>query len=173
MRDLITLTLVAFLAGCAIAHEAKTSEKQPIRIEILCEKSQICEHSGNDIHLTIRLINTSTNAIELPISFLRKSGPIIELVDNKTGRTSSLRKILADRSLLNELKIIQPGQHENIDWIISTDEIEQFQQHEIDITLRASISTSIVANHNKENVKADGMIKISGRPINNTWSNQR
>lgn len=168
MRNFIIGILVVFLASCATAHEVKILETKPIRIDILCEKPQMCEYNGKDIYLTIRLINTSANTIELPISFLRKSGPIIELVDNKTGRTSSLRRNLVDRGLLNELKTIQPGQHENIDWVISIDEIEQFQQHEIDITLRASISTSIVANHNKENVKADGMIKISGRSINKT-----
>lgn len=128
---------------------------QLLSITAKCEENDRCIYDGKDIFLLINITNIHDVKIGFPLNFLRKTGPIVRLIDNHTKTDSYARTNLADFDLREKLTIIQPGESVSIKWIITSHELEQFSNYKdgtrfdkpyVDVTAKITIKTDIQVN---------------------------
>lgn len=81
---------------------------------------------GEDLFITIALRNQHATGVGVPVEFLQQRGPIIRLIDTRTGRDNSVPNRLGDPALREVFTDIAPGQPVQIRYVITAAELRQF-----------------------------------------------
>jgi hypothetical protein len=122
---------------------------QLLAITATCKGNKQCLFDGQDMFLDIKITNNQPINIGFPLEFLQQSGPIIRLIDNRTKAESYLKKNLADLALQNQFTQIKPGGSVILEWVIFSNEIQQFSSQHLDLTAEITVMTEIFINGKK------------------------
>ncbi len=116
---------------------------QLLVITTKCRGNEKCIFEKKDIYLDIIITNTQETEIGFPIDYLRKTGPIIKLVDTYTQASSYIKTNIADFELREKFTFIESGQSIDIEWVITREELEQFGGSYVDVSAEITIMTTI------------------------------
>jgi hypothetical protein len=142
MRFNTIFIFTALLNACSNTPQRAIND-QAISITMTCTDNPTCEFTGSKIPISIAIKNNLSTEIEVPIAFMQKTGPSIQLVDTLSEKVAGLRTNLADFKLLENLTKIQPGQSASINWLISSFELQQFRHEFVDLTAQARFRVKI------------------------------
>lgn len=117
-----------------------------ISVAVECDGATTCVYKKDDVHFTISIRNIAGQDIAFPFEYIKKAGPIIKLVDSRTGQESYLKRNLADRELMKRLTSFLPSGHQSFEWVITPTELEQFGHETVDVVAEVSISTSVLVH---------------------------
>jgi hypothetical protein len=145
MRSTEILMLAAFL----LQPDTMTDSMKmtPLTISVECEGNTRCEFNGEDIHLRIRVTNTSSANIGVPLEYLKKKGPHVQLTDVRSGKNRWLRVGLAPRALQEKFVTIAPNEVIEISTTLTANEIRTFRNDFVDL----DVEVAIVAKLKPEN----------------------
>lgn len=117
---------------------------QPLlSIAAACQDHDPCRFTGEDLFLDIRVRNDQPVAVGFPLAFIQKTGPVIRLIDVRTKAETFLPKNLADLALRDRFTAIPPGGSVGIAWVISADELRQFEGERVDVFAEITIATQV------------------------------
>ncbi len=99
-----------------------------ITISLTCKNNEKCVYDGksSDFPVVVHFTNRYSNEVEIPLAFISKRGPGIELMDKKTKQTITLRPNIADTALLDKMTAIPPRGEVSFDWVLFRNELLQF-----------------------------------------------
>lgn len=167
MKIIIGLILLASVIGLLawriqMHNTNRIPEDGQISITAFCDGKNPCQFTGQDLNLSLQISNTSDQAISLPLQFLQQRGPSIRLINRQTGQDLVLPTNPANADLMQNYQTIQPGEYANLDWIITSAEIEQLANAAAEINAEITVSTPVKSGADiKEAVAAtELLIKI-------------
>ena len=145
MHHTVVLGLSVMLAACATARDIRMTNQQ-LTIAAKCRANDRCLFEGNDLFLDISISNNENIEIGFPLAYVQKTGPIVRLIDTRTKTETHLKRNLADLDLREKFTMIPPGRSIALEWVITSDELQQFGGRFVDvsaeITLMATIQVS-------------------------------
>jgi len=147
------------LMTCASVKEFPMTD-QPLSVQVKCRGNDPCLFDGNDLWLDIEIANTGTGQIGFPLAFMQKKGPIIRLIDSRTGADTHLRTNPADFSLLDQLTPVPAGHPIRLEWVIMAHEVRQFGGQFVDLSAEVTVMAPIRANGGKVEFQASDTIRI-------------
>jgi hypothetical protein len=100
---------------------------------------------GKEMFLDIRVINNQNTALNFPLEFVQKNGPIITLIDTRTKAETVLKRNIANPALLDKFISIKPGESVNVEWVITVEELRQFGD-DVDLSAEVTIIAEIPVN---------------------------
>jgi len=136
---------------------------QQLNISAQCRGNTQCVFNGKDIFIDISIINKQGVDVGFPLEYVQKTGPSIELTDTKTKASSYVRKNLADHSLRDNFFTIQSGKSATLEWIITADELNQFNKDCVDITAKIIVASEILVDGKKVNFQGSDLLKFSDK----------
>lgn len=136
-----------------------------ITLKILCDAQNECIYRGEDVDILICIKNKGKSEVSIPVAYLQKAGPIMTLIDERTGKTLSIRRNRPPSKLLKELKIVAPGSEADLHWSITREEVETFRHEIIAISVEVKLIMPAVVDGVEERMMAIGTTKIVGKSI--------
>jgi len=125
-----------------------------------CRQNERCLFDGEDMFLDISITNKQTAAIGFPLEYAKTTGPIIKLIDTESKVETFLRPNIADWDLKEKFTTIQPGQSVNIEWVITSGELRQFNHHHVDLFAEITIMADVLMNGKVLNFKGSDTVRI-------------
>jgi len=116
---------------------------QILTVSAKCKATDQCLFEGTDLFIDISITNNTKSDVGFPLAYIQNSGPIVKLVDNRTKAESYLKTNLADFELRNKLSVINPGKSLKIEWVITSDELLQFDAKHVDVSAVITVKTLI------------------------------
>lgn len=132
--------LAALLVACTPVKGLPMSTES-IRISAACRDNPRCVFDGRDIFIDIQIANQGQADISLPLSYLKKRGPIVKLTDTRTQRETYTGPNLVDPALQSELVTLRPAQSVSMEWVITEFELHQFDSWHVDLVAEITVQT--------------------------------
>jgi len=88
----------------------------------------------------LELRNEGRQSVQLPIRYLHRMGPRVQVMDNHSGKSTWLRTPHPDRSLVNELEALAPGQSIRMTRSVMPELLQSFALHPIDVGVEFSLN---------------------------------
>ena len=159
--------LIVLLAVCIqgdVCSQKRNSKmnNQPFVIKVKCRANEQCLFEGKEMFLDIGIINNQNTALEFPLEFVQKNGPIITLIDTRTKAETSLKRNIPNPDLLNKFVTIKPGESVTIEWVITAEELRRFSE-EVDLSAEVKIMAEILINGKKVESSATDTRRIVGK----------
>lgn len=121
----------------------------PLIATVQCESSAKCEYRGRPIRLTVTLTNRSGNTVQIPLDYLRRRGPYLQIFDRTTGRSRTLR-VGFGRPALREIGTsITPGESFSLAAMIAPTDIAPFFETRFD-NVEVEITVPVTVRVNQE-----------------------
>lgn len=124
--------------GCSSIEE-KPMTTPPLAINVTCKDNDECLFRGEDIYLDIDISNKHDTRIGVPLAFIQKTGPVVRLLDSRSGKESYVPKKLASFDLKNEITWIEPGQSVQLAYMVSSNELRQFDTRYVNVELEVTV----------------------------------
>lgn len=162
INSLLLILTTLFTTVHANAKEIIMNTNELLTISVSCKDNPQCIYNKQrELFITIKITNNSEKNIELPLEFIKKTGPAISLKDNHSDLEAPLRTNLADRELMKSLTAIPAKQSVSFDWVIFDSELEQFSHKgSIDVLAIITIYTNIYIKGNKDPIVFDGKANL-------------
>lgn len=139
---------------------------QQLNISAQCRGNTQCVFNGKDIFIDINIVNKQPVDIGFPLEYIQKTGPSIELTDSKTKASTYLRKNIADHSLRDSFFTIKSGQSAILEWVISADELKQFNKDCVDIVAKVMVASEIQVDGKKVSFQGSDSLKVTDKRCN-------
>ena len=123
---------------------------QLLTISAKCRGNDQCLFEGQDMFLDISITNNQKIEIGFPLAYLQETGPIIRLIDTRTKAETYIRTNLGDFDLREKFTLIQPGKSVDLEWVISSYELQQFGGGYVDLSAEITV---------------DAVIQVSGKQV--------
>jgi hypothetical protein len=130
-----------------------------VSVTVRCRGGDACPLADGDLFLDIHVENRLTTDIEFPLAFIRKTGPSIRLVHERTGAETQLRTHLADLDLRQELTVVPPGGSVRFAWVIHESELAQLGSP-IDVTAEVVVFGELRVSGKTERFRAVATLRI-------------
>ena len=120
-------------------------ENDYFTISAKCEGVQECIYNNErEIPIVVTIKNISSGGVYIPLNFIKKSGPGVELTDLHTKKSMPLRSNLVSWDLKKEMTYIPENGRVSFKWSILDAEISSFIiDSSIDIAAVFSILTNV------------------------------
>ncbi len=112
-------------------------------VDAKCRSNAECLFEGQDIFLDISITNNQKTEIGFPLSFLRKTGPVIRLIDTHTKADNYLKNNLADLDLQRKFTFIRPGESVELEWVVTGDELRAFGGRFVDVSAEITVMAKV------------------------------
>jgi len=159
------LFIILFCFGLICANEVsgkdfsiKTRMDKMLKLAVKCAHSDQCVYRGEDVFIDVKFINQGQEVVSLPLAYIMKTGPGIQLIDQKTKEEVDLSKNSADQALKTKLTQIQPGKSIAFLWTIPAQELKQWAESHVDLSLNIRVISQIQAGGKK--VDFDDSVKL-------------
>lgn len=134
---LILLTLLFSIYPSAVrAKEANTM----IELHARCLNDVQCHFSGQKTEIELEIFNAGREAVSLPTEYYRLRGPVLTLIDNRSGKRRPLRMGPPRSELLEQMQVLEPGQSFRFRWVIMPTQILRFALRPVDVTAEFGLS---------------------------------
>jgi hypothetical protein len=161
-----TVIALALVAGCRGPSTSGGTEAVPagapqLVVEASCREVG-CPFDDDDVFLVVTLTNHGATPVQLPLAYLRKTGPVIRLVHPGTGAETFLRNNLADPALREHPTELLPGASASLDWVIHRSELEQLGTP-IDVTVEITIACDIAVGGARRKFTGRAHLRFGGQ----------
>ena len=112
-------------------------------ISARCVENDACIYRGKDMFVDIGITNHQDTEIGFPLSFLRDTGPIIRLIDVRTGAETYVPNSAADPALREDFTVLHPEQTVFLQWMIARSELEQLGGLPVDLHAEITVIARI------------------------------
>lgn len=133
---LLFLASLMAVSCCATAGGAP----EDIVFNARCIDNPTCRFTGEEIVVELELRNDGRESVQLPIRYLHRMGPRVQVMDNHSGKSTWLRTPHPDRSLVNELEALAPGQSIRMTRSVMPELLQSFALHPIDVSVEFSLN---------------------------------
>lgn len=126
-----------------------------------------CRYRGDDVLLDVELTNPRGGEVGFPIEFMQRAGPVVRIVDNRSGVESFADRSLADLALLEKFTMIGSGQTAAIRILLGEEDLCQFDEHRVDVTIEVTLLTKILVNGSHLEYRGTATLQIvqEERPV--------
>ena len=124
-------------------------------------------YRGDDVLLDVELTNPRGGEVGFPIDFMQRAGPIVRIVDNNTGVEAYVDRSLADLALLEQFTMIGSGQSASIRMLLGEEDLCQFDEHRVDVTIEVILLAKILVNGSHLEYRGTATLRIvqEERPV--------
>jgi hypothetical protein len=136
---------------------------QLLVITARCRENERCLFKGEEMFLDIKIINPLNTAVGFPLEYVRKSGPIIKLIDTRTKEETYLKPNLADQDLREIFTFIPSAGTVSVDWVIMSEELQRFGGDYVDVTAEITILADIQVKGKTVEFRGADAIRIVSR----------
>lgn len=136
------------------------SMNQMLTISAQCRGNNQCVFNGKDIFIDINIENKQQVNVGFPLQYLQKTGPSIELTDLPTKVSSYLKTNIADHGLRDDFFTIKSGQSAKLEWVISADELKQFDKDCVNVIAKIIVATEVLVDGKKVRFKGLDSLKF-------------
>lgn len=157
MQHKLTLAVLISLSACSSMESALMPDTL-LNVQVTCIDSPQCIFIGKDMPINIRISNAHDRMIGFPVAFRQKTGPYIRLIDSLNKTEKQLKTNLASLDLREQFTAIAPGDAININWVITSGELQQFATSKVDVTAEINITADVQIDGKK--VPFEGVTKI-------------
>ena len=116
---------------------------QLLNMACKCRANDPCLFEGQDMFVDISITNAQDTEVGFPLEYVQRSGPIVRLIDTRTKAVTSLKPNLADPDLKKNIVRIHPGGSVNVEWVITSDEIQQFEGPYVDLSAEFTVMAEV------------------------------
>jgi hypothetical protein len=165
MHYKIAIKSLALLAICpliSICSQNKDTamDNQQLTVKAKCRGNDQCLFEKSNILLDISITNNQKVEIGFPLEYVRKTGPVIKLIDAETEAEAYLPTLLADWALKEKFTSIQPGKSVLMEWVITSGELQQFGGRYVDLSAEITVFTKIQVNGELVEFKGSDVLRI-------------
>ncbi len=166
---MILAFVVSFFSLTANSKGIKMIENNYFIISAACESHRECIYNNErEISIVITIKNISSKGFYLPLTFIEKTGPGVELIDLHTKKNMPLRPNLVSWDLKKEMTYISANGSVSFKWVILDVEISSFiVDGSLDISADFSVLTNVYdseRNDKGEFISSTNLI-ITGRNL--------
>jgi hypothetical protein len=151
---LLALTLCAGCAATAASPEPPTATASPsalpaaeaaplLTVSVKCRDSTTCMPKGRELFIVVSITNDQSEAVGVPLSYLRRVGPAVRVTDARTHSASYRGTSPADPEQKKELTKVEPGATVSFEWVISREELPQTGLGTADVTAEITIKADV------------------------------
>jgi hypothetical protein len=133
---------------------------QPLAVTARCRDNDRCLFEGKDLFIDIAIVNTHSEEIGFPLAYVRKTGPVVRLIDGRSKSETYLKKNLARHELRDEFTNIPPGGSVTMEWVITSTEIEDFASRPIDISAEITVMAQIRSGGKTVDYRGSATLRI-------------
>ncbi|WP_086873464.1 hypothetical protein [Kosakonia pseudosacchari] len=110
-----------------------------------CERREECIYNNErEIPVVVTIKNISSKGFYIPLKFIEKTGPGVELVDHRTKKSMPLRPNIANWDLKKEMTYIPVNGSVSFKWAILDAEISSFiVDGSVDVVAVFSVLTNV------------------------------
>lgn len=123
----------------APAATARADDAPAVALNARCVEDP-CQFSGQKLQVELHLFNAGRKAVSLPTEYYRRRGPVLTLIDNRSGKRQPLRMGPPRSVLLEQMQVLEPGQSFRFRWVIMPDQILRFALRPVDVTAEFGLS---------------------------------
>lgn len=168
--NIIVAFLVSFFSLNAISAGPKVMDNKYFSIKVSCEGHDKCIYNNErEIPVVVTIENISSKSFFIPMEFIKKSGPAVELFDSITKKSIPLRPNLASWDLKKKMAHIPANESVSFEWDILDAEISPFVvDGSVNIIAFFSILTNVYdleGNDSGEFISSAKLI-ITGKGLN-------
>lgn len=139
---MMTIILLAF-----VLLKEDYMPNQFIDVAIKCRNEEKCIYKGEKLFLfDIVISNRYKSVIGYPLEYLKTTGPIIKLIDTRTGKQNDVPTGPPDPALFEKFTMIPPGKSLILTWGIDSYDLKQFGGNNIDVTAEITMSDTILVD---------------------------
>lgn len=144
MRNTLVLSTVLFAGSCVSSLQTPPMKNDIFSVSVECQRDgDSCLFDGGDMFIGIKVENTSSSAIGFPLDFTKMRGPVVRLVDHKSGASTYLKTNPVDTDLLGKFVVINPQQSVEFPWVIKSAEIAQFNQNKVALLAIVTVNAHV------------------------------
>lgn len=126
--------------SCVQEAAAKDAAASGIKLRARCLENAHCHYRGQSIELELDVLNAGREAVSLPTEYYRRRGPVLTLIDNRSGKRQPLRMGPPRSELLEQMQVLEPGQSFRFRWVIMPNQILRFALRPVDVTAEFGLS---------------------------------
>ena len=101
--------LIAAIVPLGSAPATSAEAGDPLHLSVACGGVKECRYSGGDLRFRIRLKNAGASALEIPIAYLRRAGPIVRLAECTAAVTRICAEISPTRICASASSLLRRG----------------------------------------------------------------
>lgn len=161
MRTCLLAALVLAAVACGPTRKPSTND-EVMGVSVSCRDSAECAFDGYEMTIDVKITNRGRHEIALPMEYLKKRGPTIELTDVTTHRESCTRPNLVDPELLSQMTRLSPGQSTSMEWVITEFELRQFNHENVNVLAHVTVRTKVQSEGRAVEVKGSDVLHIVG-----------
>lgn len=135
-----------------------------LQVEIVCVNPDQCRYRGDDVLLDIALTNPRGGEVGFPLTFFQKAGPVVRIVDTRTEVEAFADRSLADLGLLEQFTMIGSGQTVALRILLGEEDLGQFDEHRVDVTIHVTLLTHILVNGSRVEYRGGASYHIVQEP---------
>jgi hypothetical protein len=126
--------------------EGKLMANDLLEVSARCESAATCAFDGRAIKLAVTITNTSERSVEVPLQFVTRIGPYLEILDRTTDRSRKLRAGFAGPNLIDKWSLLLPGQSFSLSAVIAPSEIRPFfeaRYHDVEVKVTVPVRVRV------------------------------
>jgi hypothetical protein len=125
-----------------------------LELHARCPNGDPCRFTDKAVVVELELHNNGSEAVQLPLAYIRRRGPSVRMYDNQSGNATSLRTPLVAPALHGELQELAAGESVYFGFPVKPQEIGRFVRRPVDLRLEFAINLApgadmakVVRNH--------------------------
>ena len=127
-----------------------------------CRANATCLFQGHDMFIDVTISNKGDAEIGYPLAYVQKTGPIVRLVDRRTGAETYLRTNLAPHDLREQFSSMAPGESLMLEWVITAYEIRQIGGSHVDVSAEITVAAKVRAGGELVDFRGADTLHITG-----------
>lgn len=144
-HNIVLLFFISIYSPTSHSKGFKMIENDYFTISTNCERHEECIYNNErEIPVIVTIQNISSKGFYIPLKFIEKTGPGVELIDHHTKKSMPLRPNIASWDLKREMTYIPVNGSVSFKWAILDAEISSFiVDGSVDVAAVFSVLTNV------------------------------
>ena len=144
-HNIVLVFFICIFSPALYSKGFKMIENNYFIISTNCERQEECVYNNErEIPVVVTIKNISSKGFYIPLKFIEKTGPGVELIDRRTKKSMPLRPNIADWDLKKEMTYIPVNGSVSFKWAILDAEISSFiVAGSVDVVAVFSVLTNV------------------------------
>lgn len=134
--------------------------QKELNLQVNCRTGDPCIFQGKDIFLDIQISNSGKKEIKIPLAFLQKTGPRIELKKSPSQKGVFVPTNLAPERLKDQYTSIPPGGHSMLTWVLTPADLDPLLADKNEVYAKLTLASDAIYENSKLKVEVSTTFKI-------------